>query len=174
MGRVCVLDPVVLGAACGLVWYSRGFSIRWNEILDPLTWGDLGILDGMRISILGAFVSNVTPLTQAVSLCKAYLLTEKGLTAGQSTAVIATKTICNALARVTLGLAASVWLLLCRFLIMPEPCTSSWHWCHPLFFGVCPIPLSGLSSGKNQGDRRSGCTEQVYAAVLARKTRPNP
>jgi uncharacterized protein (TIRG00374 family) len=41
---------------------------------------------------------------------QAYLLTEKGLNAGQSTAIIATKTICNAMARFTLGLAASIWL----------------------------------------------------------------
>jgi uncharacterized protein (TIRG00374 family) len=115
------LDPVVLGAACGLVvltWFLD--SLRMKFLIRSLG-GDLGILDGMRISILGAFVSNVTPFDSGGEPMQAYLLTEKGLTAGQSTAVIATKTICNALARVTLGLAASVWLFcFADFWIMPR------------------------------------------------------
>ena len=104
------LDPTMLGIACGLVvltWFID--SLRMRFLIRSLG-GDLGILHGMRISVLGAFVSNVTPFDSGGEPMQAYLLTEKGLNAGQSTAVIATKTICNAMARFTLGLAASVWL----------------------------------------------------------------
>ncbi|NMB46238.1 MAG: flippase-like domain-containing protein [Firmicutes bacterium] len=104
------LDPAMLSIACGLVvltWLID--SLRMKFLIRSLG-GDLSIPHGMRISILGAFVSNVTPFDSGGEPMQAYLLTEKGLTAGQSTAIIATKTICNAFARFTLGLAASIWL----------------------------------------------------------------
>lgn len=116
------LDPTMLGVACGLVvltWFLD--SLRMRFLIRSLG-GELGILQGMRISVLGAFVSNVTPFDTGGEPMQAYLLTERGLNAGQSTAVIATKTICNALARFTLGIAASVWLFLfADFWSMPRP-----------------------------------------------------
>ncbi|HPZ12827.1 MAG TPA: lysylphosphatidylglycerol synthase transmembrane domain-containing protein [Bacillota bacterium] len=104
------IDPAMLAIACGLVIVTWLFdSLRMRALIRSLG-GDLDILTGMRISIMGAFVSNVTPFDSGGEPMQAYLLTAKGLNAGQSTAVIAVKTICNALARFTLGIAASIWL----------------------------------------------------------------
>lgn len=104
------IDPVMLGIACGLVVVTWLFdSLRMRALIRSLG-GDLSILTGMRISIMGAFVSNVTPFDSGGEPMQAYLLVEEGLNPGQSTAVIAVKTLCNALARFTLGVAAAVWL----------------------------------------------------------------
>ncbi|NLJ85508.1 MAG: flippase-like domain-containing protein [Firmicutes bacterium] len=104
------IDPMMLGVACGLVvitWLLD--SLRMRALIRSLG-GDLSVLGGMRISIMGAFVSSVTPFDSGGEPVQAYLLTEIGLNAGQSSAVIAVKTLCNALARFTLGVAASIWL----------------------------------------------------------------
>ena len=101
---------MMLGVACGLVvitWLLD--SLRMRALIRSLG-GDLSVLGGMRISIMGAFVSSVTPFDSGGEPVQAYLLTEIGLNAGQSSAVIAVKTLCNALARFTLGVAASIWL----------------------------------------------------------------
>jgi uncharacterized protein (TIRG00374 family) len=108
------IDPVMLGIALCLVvltWLLD--SLRMRALARSLG-GDLGIMEGMRISVLGAFVSNVTPFDTGGEPLQAYLLTSKGLTAGQSTAVVAVKAIMNAFARVSLGFAASAALLFSR------------------------------------------------------------
>jgi len=108
------IDPVMLGIALCLVvltWLLD--SLRMRALARSLG-GDLGIMEGMRISVLGAFVSNVTPFDTGGEPLQAYLLTNKGLTAGQSTAVIAVKAIMNAFARVSLGFAACAALLFSR------------------------------------------------------------
>ena len=108
--EIAQIDPTMISIACGLVVISWLLDALRMRVLTRSLGGDLGILNGMRISIMGAFVSGVTPFDSGGEPVQAYLLTEKGLNAGQSTAVIAVKTLCNAWARFTLGLAASVWL----------------------------------------------------------------
>ncbi|MGI6132220.1 MAG: lysylphosphatidylglycerol synthase transmembrane domain-containing protein [Bacillota bacterium] len=108
------IDPVMLGIAFCLVvltWLLD--SLRMRALARSLD-GNLGVVEGMRISVLGAFVSNVTPFDTGGEPLQAYLLTSKGLTAGQSTAVVAVKAIMNAFARVSLGFAASAALLFSR------------------------------------------------------------
>jgi len=108
------IDPLMLGIALCLVMLTWLLdSLRMRALARSLG-GDLGIMEGMRISVLGAFVSNVTPFDTGGEPLQAYLLTSKGLTAGQSTAVIAVKAIMNAFARVSLGFAASAALLFSR------------------------------------------------------------
>lgn len=106
------LEPAILAAAGGLVILSWLFDCLRMVYLSSSLGANLTILQGMRIAIIGAFASNITPFDSGGEPVQAYLLTDTGLTAGQSTAVIATKTLCNGLARFTLGLGASVWLLL--------------------------------------------------------------
>ncbi|NMB25105.1 MAG: flippase-like domain-containing protein [Firmicutes bacterium] len=119
---IAQIDPAMLGIACGLVVISWMLDARRMQVLTHSLGGHLSILNGMRISIVGAFVSGVTPFDSGGEPVQVYLLTEKGLNAGQSTAIIAVKTLCNAWARFTLGLAASIWLFfLSDFWTIPRP-----------------------------------------------------
>ncbi|HAI85423.1 MAG TPA: hypothetical protein DCL63_00350 [Firmicutes bacterium] len=108
------IDPIMLGIAFGLIVLTWLFdSLRMRALVHSLG-GSLSILEGMRISVMGAFVCNVTPFDTGGEPVQAYLLIDKGLTAGQSTAVVAVKAIMNAFARVSLGFAASAALLFSR------------------------------------------------------------
>lgn len=108
------VDPAMLGIAAGLVVLTWLFdSLRMRALVRSLG-GSLGIMEGMRISVVGAFVCNVAPFDTGGEPVQAYLLIDKRLTTGQSIAVVAVKAIMNAFARVSLGLAASVALLLSR------------------------------------------------------------
>ena len=69
----------MLSIACGLVVLTWLIDSPANEVPDPLT-GAIFSIPWYAHLHLWAFVSNVTPLIQAVSQ-QAYLLTEKGLTA---------------------------------------------------------------------------------------------
>lgn len=105
------IDVRVLLIACGLVLLTWVIDAVRMKVLVSSLGGHLSLARGIRISILGAFVSNVTPFDSGGEPFQIYLLTSSDLTAGQSSAVVAVKTILNALARVTLGLAAVVMLL---------------------------------------------------------------
>lgn len=116
------IDPTMLGIACGLVVTGWVLDARRMQILTHSLGGHLGILNGMRISIVGNFVSGVTPFDSGGEPVQVYLLTEKNLNAGQATAIVAVKTLCNAWARFSLGLAASLWLFfLSDFWTIPRP-----------------------------------------------------
>jgi uncharacterized protein (TIRG00374 family) len=104
------IEPITLIMACGLMLLVRLIDSLRMSLLTRSLGGNLSVLSGIRISILGAFVSNTTPFSSGGGPMQVYLLTESGLSPGQSTAVLATRTLCNTFARFTLGLVVSVWL----------------------------------------------------------------
>ncbi len=105
------LKPSLLIMAAGLVALSWLFDCLRMVYLSGSLGASLNMAQGMHIAVIGAFISSITPFDSGGEPVQAYLLTQTGLTAGQSTAVVTAKTLCNGLARFTLGLAAYVWLL---------------------------------------------------------------
>ncbi|MEA4884981.1 MAG: flippase-like domain-containing protein [Clostridia bacterium] len=105
------VNPIMLGICLGLMVLNWVFDSMRMVILVRSLGGRLSIWSGMRISILGAFVSNVTPFDSGGEPVQAYLLMDKGITVGQSSAVIAVKTIMNAFARMMLGLIIPGWMI---------------------------------------------------------------
>ena len=103
-------EPIIVILACGLMLLIRLIDSLRISLLTRSLGGNLSIVSGMRISIIGAFISNTTPFGSGGGPMQVYLLTESGLSPGQSTAVLAIRTLCNTLGRFTLGLAAFIWL----------------------------------------------------------------
>ena len=91
-----------------LTWIMDGLRMK---ILVQALGGRLGIVRATRISVMGAFVSNVTPFDSGGEPFQVYLLSSPDFSTGQATAVVAVKTIINALARVILGMMAGTVLL---------------------------------------------------------------
>lgn len=104
------IEPIILITACGLMLLVRLIDSLRMSLLTRSLGGNLSVLNGIRISILGTFVSNTTPFSSGGGPMQVYLLTDSGLSPGQSTAVLATRTLCNTFARFTLGLVVSIWL----------------------------------------------------------------
>ncbi len=104
------IGPVIFIIACSLMLLARLLDSLRMKLLAYSLGANISIADGIRISILGTFLSNITPLGSGGWPTRVYLLTESGLNPGESTAVMATKALCNTFGRFTLGLAASVWL----------------------------------------------------------------
>jgi uncharacterized protein (TIRG00374 family) len=104
------LNPVIVSISICLVVLNWLFDALRMKVLVHALGGRLSLLGGMRISVLGAFVSNVTPFDSGGEPLQAYLLSDKGITVGQSSAVIAVKTILNAFARLCLGLIIPGWM----------------------------------------------------------------
>lgn len=112
------LSPAMLALSVGLVVLNWLLDAVRMMVLVHALGGHLSLFSGMRISVLGAFVSNVTPFDSGGEPLQAYLLSDKGITVGQSSAVIAVKTILNAFARLCLGLIIPGWMVLTH---------SRWH-----------------------------------------------
>ena len=104
------IEPMTLAMASGLMLLTRLIDSLRMKLLSHSLGGKLRILDGIRISILGTFASNVTFFGSAGGPMQIYFLTCSGLTVGQSTALVATKSLCSTFGRLTLGLVASIWL----------------------------------------------------------------
>lgn len=108
------LNPALVALSIGLVVVNWLFDALRMVVLVHALGGRLRLLSAMRISVLGAFVANVTPFDSGGEPLQAYLLTDKGITVGQSSAVIAVKTILNAFARLCLGIIIPGWLMISR------------------------------------------------------------
>lgn len=106
------LNPAFVGIGLALVVVSWLCDAMRMRVLVHALGGHLPLLAGLRISVLGAFVANVTPFDTGGEPVQAYLLTDNGITVGQSSAVIAVKTLLNAFARLCLGVIIPAWLLL--------------------------------------------------------------
>lgn len=130
--QLAEIDLAVLAAGLALVvltWIIDGFRMK---VLVQALGGRLGIVRATRISVLGAFISNVTPFDSGGEPFQVYLLTSPDFSTGQATAVVAVKTIINALARVILGMMAGAILLFSG---------STWSLSSPLRVAV----ISGIS-----------------------------
>lgn len=108
------LNPTLVALSIALVIANWLFDALRMVVLVHALGGRLRLLSAMRISVLGAFVANVTPFDSGGEPLQAYLLADKGITVGQSTAVIAVKTILNAFARLCLGIIIPSWLMISR------------------------------------------------------------
>ncbi|NMB24539.1 MAG: flippase-like domain-containing protein [Firmicutes bacterium] len=108
--EIVAIKPSMLILACGLMLLIRCIDAVRMKLLTCSLGGSLSLVKAIRISILGVFGANITPFSSAGGPTQVYLLAENGLNVGQSTAVVATNTLCNTFSRFTLGTAASVWL----------------------------------------------------------------
>jgi len=112
-----------------LTWVLDGVRMK---VLVQALGGRLDIVKATRVSVLGAFVASVTPFDSGGEPFQVYLLTAPDFPMGQATAVVAVKTIINALARVMLGMMAAAMLLLSN---------SSWSLSGPLRVAI----VTGIS-----------------------------
>ncbi|HHY98436.1 MAG TPA: flippase-like domain-containing protein [Firmicutes bacterium] len=101
----------IAGAIMILGWITD--AIRIGLLVRALK-GKLSFMQSLRISLIGAFVSAVTPFDTGGEPVQVYMLQQAGITIGESTAVIAVKTILSALARFVLGSAFPVWLIMSK------------------------------------------------------------
>lgn len=108
--EITTIRPSMLILACGLMLLVRVVDALRMKLLTFFLGGNLSIMNGIRISILGVFGANITPFSSAGGPTRIYLLAENGLNIGQSTAIVATNGLCNTFSRFTLSVAASIWL----------------------------------------------------------------
>lgn len=106
------LDPRAIGMIIGLmVLYWACDALRIMALASALG-ADLRALHCMRVSLIGAAAANLTPFNSGGEALQAYLLSRRGLTVGEATAIVAVKTFLNAVARLCLGLTIPTWLIL--------------------------------------------------------------
>lgn len=106
------VSRAVIGTALGLVlagWASDSARIL---VLARAIGADVGFWSGMRISIAGQFVSSLMPFNAGGEPVQVYLLKQEGLGLGEASAAIAMRTLCNAVARVTVALITLAWIAL--------------------------------------------------------------
>ncbi len=88
-------------------------AVRIRTLLRAIG-GSLGFWSALRITLAGAFVACVTPFDTGGEPLQVYLLHRHGFGAGESTAVIAVKTLISSLARLFLVLMFPVWYFVGR------------------------------------------------------------
>ncbi|MGE5588249.1 MAG: lysylphosphatidylglycerol synthase transmembrane domain-containing protein [Clostridia bacterium] len=103
------VDRVSLAAAGLLVAVGWILEAVRLETLVKALGGRLGFGSALRIALMGAFVACVTPFDTGGEPLQVYLLHRHGIGAGESTAVVAVKTIVSSLARLALALVFPVW-----------------------------------------------------------------
>ncbi|MCR4402603.1 MAG: flippase-like domain-containing protein [Firmicutes bacterium] len=108
------VDRVSLAAAGLLVAVGWILEAVRLETLVRALGGRLGLWSALRITLMGAFVSCVTPFETGGEPLQVYLLHRHGIGAGESTAVVAMKTIVSSLARLALALVFPVWYVVGR------------------------------------------------------------
>ncbi|MEW5866385.1 MAG: flippase-like domain-containing protein [Bacillota bacterium] len=108
------VNRACLAIAGGLVvagWVLEAVRI---ETLTRAIGGRLGFWSALRITLAGAFAACVTPFDTGGEPLQVYLLHRLGFGAGESTAVIAVKTIISSLARLFLVLIFPAWYIIGR------------------------------------------------------------
>ncbi|MBC7083785.1 MAG: flippase-like domain-containing protein [Firmicutes bacterium] len=108
------VDRVSLATAGLLVVVGWVLEAARIETLVRALGGKLGFTSALRIALAGAFVACVTPFDTGGEPLQVYLLHRHGIGAGESTAVIAVKTIVSSLARLALALIFPVWYIVGR------------------------------------------------------------
>lgn len=105
------LDFRTIGLVIGLMILYWGTDALRMMALSTALGGDLPALHSMRVSLIGAAAANLTPFNSGGEALQAYLLSLRGHTVGESTAIVAVKTFFNAVARLCLGLIIPAWLM---------------------------------------------------------------
>ncbi|MGE5561591.1 MAG: lysylphosphatidylglycerol synthase transmembrane domain-containing protein [Chloroflexota bacterium] len=105
------LDLRTVGLVVGLMILYWGTDALRMMALSAALGGDLKALNSMHVSLVGAAAANLTPFNSGGEALQAYLLSRRGHTIGESTAIVAVKTFLNAVARLCLGLAIPAWLM---------------------------------------------------------------
>lgn len=98
------VSGTVIGAALGLVVASWASDSARISVLARAIGVDVGFWSGLRISITGHFVANLMPFNAGGEPVQIYMLKQEGMGLGEASAVIAMRTMCNAVARVTVAL----------------------------------------------------------------------
>ncbi|MGE5573504.1 MAG: lysylphosphatidylglycerol synthase transmembrane domain-containing protein [Bacteroidota bacterium] len=108
------VDSVSLAAAGLMVVVGWILEAARIETLVRALGGTLRFWSALRITLAGAFAACVTPFDTGGEPLQVYLLHRHGIGAGESTAVIAVKTIVSSLARLALALIFPVWYVVGR------------------------------------------------------------
>lgn len=104
LGSLLIVRPPYILAAVGLVilgWVLD--AVRLVIMVRPLG-GQLGLGRALRTTLMANFVSGVTPFDTGGEPLAIYLLTEAGIRLGESTAVIAVKSLLSAAIRLLLAI----------------------------------------------------------------------
>ncbi|MDI6870599.1 MAG: lysylphosphatidylglycerol synthase transmembrane domain-containing protein [Bacillota bacterium] len=108
------VKPACIGAAAVLViagWFLDAF--RLQVMARPLG-ARLGLGQALRITLMATFVSGVTPFDSGGEPLAIYLLAQSGIRLGESTAVIAVKSLLSAAVRLLLAIVLPLLLFLAR------------------------------------------------------------
>ncbi|HHY46331.1 MAG TPA: flippase-like domain-containing protein [Firmicutes bacterium] len=106
------INPTYLGAAGALVVAGWGIEALRIRLLVRALGGHLRFMRALKIALIGAFAAAVTPFDTGGEPFQVYMLQDAGITLGESTAVVAIKVLSSALARLVLGTAIPLWLIL--------------------------------------------------------------
>ena len=104
------VNGAVIGAALGLVMAGWASDSARISVLARAIGADVGFWSGLRISIAGSFVASLLPFSAGGEPVQVYMLKQEGLGLGEASAVIAMRTVCNAVARVMVALITLAWI----------------------------------------------------------------
>ena len=109
---------VLAGGLMGSIWILDAMRIN---VLATALGGGLKFFNALRIALSGAFASCVTPFDTGGEPITVYLLNRQGFELGESTAIVALKSLISALSRLFLALIVPVWYYIRRkALILPK------------------------------------------------------
>lgn len=108
------IKPYALAWATGLVALGWVLDAVRLMVLVLALGGRLGFWRAMKICLIGAFVSGVTPFDTGGEPLQIYLLHLEGMSPGTSTAIITLKSLLSSFARLCLSLVIPLWLIIIK------------------------------------------------------------
>ncbi len=108
------VDPsqlAIAGCLVGLGWVLDAVRI---QAFAAALGGRVKFLTALRITLVGAFAACVTPFDTGGEPLQVYLLHKQGFEPGESTAIVALKSLISAMARLFLVLLIPTWYLIRR------------------------------------------------------------
>jgi len=109
--RLDLSQLALAGILVGAGWVLDAVRIK---VLASTLGGGIGFFTALRITLAGAFAACVTPFDTGGEPLQVYLLHKHGFNPGESTAIVALKSLISAVARLFLVLLIPTWYLVRR------------------------------------------------------------
>jgi uncharacterized protein (TIRG00374 family) len=109
--RLDLSQLALAGILVGAGWILDAVRIK---VLASTLGGGIGFFTALRITLAGAFAACVTPFDTGGEPLQVYLLHKHGFNPGESTAIVALKSLISAVARLFLVLLIPTWYLVRR------------------------------------------------------------
>jgi uncharacterized protein (TIRG00374 family) len=106
--RLDLSQLALAGILVGAGWILDAVRIK---VLASTLGGGIGFFTALRITLAGAFAACVTPFDTGGEPLQVYLLHKHGFNPGESTAIVALKSLISAVARLFLVLLIPTWYL---------------------------------------------------------------